>query len=99
MWVSEQTFFHELRELIESEFRRLGYPIATASGLEERAEDFAAQVRAFSMTKAITPMFDGIGKIESGFGRVVVGVGVFLFIAAFSLHCLLLPHFEDRLPK
>jgi len=41
----EHTLFHELRELLEHNFRHTGRPTAVGAALESRAEQFAACVR------------------------------------------------------
>jgi hypothetical protein len=52
----EQTVLHELREILEYEFRELGRPLAKKNDLEERSEMFALFVRmecAVAMWSAI----------------------------------------------
>jgi hypothetical protein len=50
----EHTLLHELRELIEYEFRKLDRPVAaTASDLESRAETFASLARAVAPLKSL----------------------------------------------
>ena len=96
----EHTLLHELRELIEHEFRAMGHPVVSdLSDREERAERFAGFVRAFAAIKSWQPLFDGIGAIKSGWGKL----GMILLAAALvivsSIHYLALPHWEDRLPR
>ena len=96
----EHTLFHELRELVEYEFRDMGYPLATGfSDLESRAESFAGFVRAFGAIKNWQPLLEGIGDIKSGWGKI----GIFLLAVALVVVCsvgyLALPHWGDRLPS
>jgi hypothetical protein len=95
----EHTLFHELRELIEYEFRNIGHPVAVASDLESRAETFAAMSRARASIKGWEPLPHGIGDIQSTWGRFAVGVPVLLIILLYSFSCLLLPRWEDQLLK
>jgi hypothetical protein len=95
----EHTLFHELRELIEYEFRNIGHPVAIASDLESRAEMFAATVRVQASLKGWEPLLDGLGSIQSNWGRFAVALPVLAIIFVHSVTCLLLPHWEDQLLK
>jgi hypothetical protein len=64
----EHTLIHELRELIEYEFRQIGYSVAIAFDLESQAEMFASGVRVRASIKSCEPLFDGIGDIRSTWG-------------------------------
>lgn len=96
--VQEHTLFHELRELVEYEFRKLGRPTTTAaSDLEARAELFASTVRSMAAMNFLKPAFeDWDTKSRWGkLGLVLLGCG--LVITSFAY--FLLPHWEDRLAK
>ena len=95
----EHTLFHELRELIEYEFRKIGHPVAVASDLESRAETFAAMSRARASLRGWEPLLDGIGNVQSTWGRFAVALPFLLIILLESFSCLLLPHWEDQLLK
>ena len=97
--IREHTFFHELREQLEYEFRQLGKPIATPADLEERAEEFAGHVRARAVMQGLTPAFEKVSEIKSGFWRGAAFVGAFALLTALGLACIILPKIEDRLPK
>lgn len=97
--IRTHTFFHELREQIEYEFRRLGHPVATRSNQEERAEEFASFVRAAALSQVLAPAFDKALEIESKFWRCAAVAGTFLLITVVIFSCMLLPRIEDRLPK
>ena len=93
----EHTLFHELRELIEYEFQKLGYPTAVGSRLEERAESFASLVRSMAAMKGWGPVFQDFDK-QSGwakFGLILLGCG--LLVTFFTY--FMLPHWEDRWPS
>jgi hypothetical protein len=95
----EHTLYHELRELIEYEFRKIGYPAAVASDLESRAETFAAAVRVKASIKGWKPLLDGISGIEFTWGRFAVALPLLAMMFVHSVTCLLLPHWEDRFPQ
>lgn len=94
----EHTLFHELRELLEYEFRELGCPVANSfSDLEARAERFASSVRAFGAIKSWQPLLESIGEVKSTWARVGLGLLAVGILGFTSLGCLLLPSFEGRL--
>jgi len=95
----EHTLLHELRELIEYEFRKIGYPAAVACDLESRAETFAAMSRARASIKGWEPLFDGIGNIQSKWGWFAVALPFLVMILIDCCSCLLLPLWEDQLPE
>lgn len=99
MGIREHTLFHELRELIEYEFRKMGRPIATAPNLESRAETFAGAARALGYLNAWKPMIEGIADIKSGWARFGAFLLVSLLLMVVSFSCLSLPRWEDRLPS
>jgi hypothetical protein len=96
----EHTLLHEIRELIEYEFRKLGRPVATTtSDLESRAEGFAGLVRARASFKTWEWYFERIGGIESRllqFGAVLI---VAVLAMGHYLSCVNLPQWEDRFPS
>lgn len=97
--VREHTFFHELREQLEYDFRQLGSPIATPADMEKRAEEFATHVRARAIMQGLAPALEKVSEIKSGFWRGAAFVGAFAFMAALGLGCIILPNIEDQLPK
>lgn len=98
--VREHTLFHELRELIEYEFREIGYPVANGfSDLESRADRFAGAVRAFGAFKGFQPLFEGIGEIKSHWGTVAMILLAGVVLILYSFPALMLPYWEDRLPS
>ncbi|HVO63640.1 MAG TPA: hypothetical protein VMT53_22135 [Terriglobales bacterium] len=95
----EHTLLHELRELIEGEFRKLGRPIATDySDLESRAESFASHVRVCAGLKTAEEVFQFIGGIESRLLQVAAIVLVAVMGMAYFLACVNLPQWEDQFP-
>jgi hypothetical protein len=93
----EHTLLHELREVIEYEFRRLGHPIATDfSDMESRAEGFAGLVRAGASLKTWEWYFEAIEGIESR----LLKIGAIILFAVLAmghyLACVNLPHWEDQ---
>jgi hypothetical protein len=98
--ITEHTLLHELRELIEYEFRKEGHPVAaSAVDLESRAELFASEVRSFASMKMWEWLLEGAASIESRFWQIVaiVAVGALMTVHHFSF--LNLPQWEDQLTK
>ena len=94
----EHTLLHELRELMEYEFRKMEHPIVTSfPDRETRAERFASFVRTFAAMKGWQPLFEGMGDIKSRWGMFGMFLLAFLLIAGYSFACLALPNWEDRL--
>ena len=94
----EHTLLHELRELMEYEFRKMEHPIvASFPDGETRAESFAGFVRTLAVMKGWQPLFEGMGDIKSGWGLFGMFLLAFLLIAGCSFACLALPNWEDRL--
>ena len=96
--ISEHTFLHELRELIEYELRREGRPSASGQELEERAELFAKAVR----TLAPLPFLrDSAGTLlEAKSAWRFLGLGLLIgFGLIHAATCFLLPHHEDYFRK
>src|SRR4051812_27818066 len=79
----EHTTLHELREVIEYEFRDLGTPVCTNEDKEERADSFAVSVRVCAFGKEIPGLMDHVGKIQSKWPRRAVYVLLFVFIAVY----------------
>jgi len=95
----EHTLFHELRELIEYEFREMGCPVASSFvDMEARAESFAGAVRAYGAIKSWQPLLEGIGEIKSGWGKFVAILLVSALLIVWAFPLMMLPHWEDRLP-
>jgi hypothetical protein len=96
--ISEHTFLHELRELIEYEFCREGHPTAKGQELEERAESFAKSVRILAPLPFLS---DWAGDIVQGSSPWrYLGVGLLIGFGLFhALTCFLLPHHEDYFRK
>jgi len=91
----EHTLLHELRELIEYEFRDLGMPICTHADREERAERFAFSVRMHAFGRHIPGLMDCLDSIESTWRRRVAHVLSFLFIMVYLAGLLLSPRLEE----
>jgi hypothetical protein len=97
--VTTHSFFHEIREIIESVFINLGYPIVSGTQLEERAEEFAVAVRMNSANKTFDYLIRESEDIHPRWRRW----GSFILIGFLALGhcaaCALLPYFEDRIPE
>jgi hypothetical protein len=93
----EHTLLHELRELIEYEFRKAGHPVAGPSDQEERAETFASSVRSFASMKGLERIFGDISEIKSGWAQFAAILLMVIVLLGYSLTCLALPQWEDKL--
>ena len=94
----EHTLLHELREIMEYEFRKINSPIASdLADREERAEDFACYVRAALPIKAFGEILEHMGQPKWTVGEACLAVifGIAMIVYAFS--CTMLPHWEDQL--
>lgn len=93
----EHTLLHELREIMEYDFRRLQRPIASSyDDREQRAEAFGIAVRVESAQKTFYGLLDGLGQPEWTFGQFCIAV---LMVLAMTIHaalCASLPRWEDQ---
>jgi hypothetical protein len=96
--ISEHTFLHELRELIEYEFRREGHPSASGTELEERAESFAKTVRTLAPMRFIGDWLGEVLEMQSGWKYLAVG-GLIAFSLVHVFVCFVLPHHEEYFRK
>jgi len=96
--IQEHTLFHELRELIEYEFREIGSSVAL-SDLESRAESFASTVRLEASMMVWKPLLDDVTEMKSGWGRIVLGLLLVFFVAVQAFSCVMLPRWEDQLER
>lgn len=96
--ISEHTLLHELRELVEYEFRREGRSTASGQELEERAELFAKAVRTLAPMPFLADW--GGSLLEAKSPWRFLGVGVLIGFGLLHLAtCFLLPHHEDYIRK
>jgi hypothetical protein len=91
----EHTTLHELREVIEYEFRDLRTPVCTTEDKEERADSFAVSVRMCAFGKEIPGLMEHVDSIESKWPRRAAYCLLFVFIAIYVLGLTLTPHLED----
>jgi hypothetical protein len=66
----EHTLFHELRELLEHNFRDLGRPTSVGDALEARAEQFAACVRITMFLELSRELFKMAGGVRDPLKRL-----------------------------
>ena len=91
------TLLHELREIIERGFQKLGHS-TTADGeldLEARAELFASAVQISAAYKEIPNWVESAAAIERKWLRVLAYLAVFGGATLYTFHCLSLPKIED----
>lgn len=95
----EHTGLHELRELMEYEFRDLRTPVCTTRDQEERAESFAVSVRICAFGKEIPGWMDHVSRIESKWPRRAAYGVSFVIIAIYVLGLILTPRLEDAMEE
>lgn len=95
----EHTTLHELREVIEYEFRDLRTPICTTEDKEGRADSFAVSVRMCAFGKEIPGWMDHVGSIESKWPRRAAYGVSFVIIAIYVLGLILTPRLEDAIDE
>ncbi len=94
----EHTLLHELRELIEYEFAKMQSPTAASfKDKEERAEDFAAEVRVLSAYKFFDKTLHTFGNPKWTFGDVCFAVLFGIVMLLYGTACITLPQWEDKL--
>ena|GEM_PF-2374261 len=91
----EHTTLHELRELLEYEFRDLSAPIFTHDDKEERAEEFAVAVRMLAFTEELPNWLDQASSIERKWPRRAAYLLLAVFGVIYTMGVTLLPHWEN----
>ena len=93
----EHTLFHELREQIEHEFKKLGHPTAVGPQLEQRAESFASLVRSLAAMKLWKPVYQDFAEKSGAEKLGLILLGCALLFTLFTY--FMLPYWEDRWPN
>ena len=93
------TLLHELREILESEFRGLDHPIAGSDNadLEKHAEDFATTLQVTAAFKAVPIFFESAREIERKWLRIGAYLLIILGAIAYTLSCLSTTQIESNL--
>ena len=91
------TLLHELREILESEFRVLGYPIADSADPEKHAEDFATTVQVTAAVKAVPIFFESASEIERKWLRIGAYLLIILCALSYMLSCFSTTQIESNL--
>jgi len=91
------TLLHELRELIEHGFQKLGKPIVQngSDDLEDRAEAFASSVQMSATIKLIPKFMDVAAEIEKKWMRIGAYVLTFAGAIFYCFACASIPRIED----
>ncbi len=93
----EHTLLHELREIMEYEFRRLQRPIARDfSDREQRADDFGMAVRVETASGMFHKLTDGLGEPNWTLKDILIGVLAIIGMTIYVAMCKSLPQREDR---
>ena len=95
------TLLHELREILECEFEKLGHPISDSenSNLEERAETFATAVQVRAANTALPVLLEYVSAIERKWLRFVAYALCASGALAYVLGCCFIPQIEDAFAK
>jgi hypothetical protein len=91
------TLLHELREVIEHGFQKLGCASAQGDELEDRAEAFASSVQISAAINKIPEFLDTASEIEKKWKRLGAYVLVFAGAILYCFACASLPRIEDAL--
>lgn len=95
LYFQVHTVLHEIREIIENDFRRLGHETTYSQDLEHCANEFAFGVIVCSLSHLFGSLFDNAWEIQSTWRRwgvlALIGIGVvavssYSFIGAFFPH-------------
>ena len=89
------SLLHELRELIEHGFHKLGCPTAEGHELEDRAEAFASSVQISAAIKKLPEFLDNASEIEKKWKRVGAYALIFVGAILYYFACANLPRMED----
>jgi len=90
----EHTLLHELREILEDTFEKLGHPTVNRQDLEEHAEGFAASVRAEAIYRMVPTLCDYADNVDRKWKRIVAYLFFGAFVCVSLLGCALLPRWK-----
>ena len=94
------TLLHEFRELLEHVFSELGHPTVNAiDDSEMRAEEFAIACRIKAGEKEFPAFMEMAVNIEKTWARYLAYAGVFIFMMAYMLSCVMMPQMEEMLSE
>jgi hypothetical protein len=100
------TFLHELRELLENEFRLLGFPCLDIDTKEDAADEFARSVALVSNEKLFRELMQSSMQLDKTWQQVTACTFVVLFqliamvgVGYSSIYPLLEGPSTSRLPK
>ena len=92
------TLLHELREILENEFRTIGYAIAEPDlcDMEERAESFATHVQVNAAHQALPVLWENASTIERKWVRIGAYALIFSGALAYTLSCISIAQIENN---
>jgi hypothetical protein len=92
----EHTLLHEIREILEAAFERLGHPtVNNQDDLEDHAESFAILARAEAIYRMAPTLCNYADNVDRRWMRITVYLFLGLFVCTNLLGCALLPRLED----
>ncbi|HKF52285.1 MAG TPA: hypothetical protein VKB26_08225 [Candidatus Acidoferrales bacterium] len=95
----EHTFFHELREIMEYDFRDQGWATMRGSDAEKRAEQFATWMRMTLFAKDFGHLIEQAQGVKETWKRWLAFAGVVVLFLGVGLGYALLPYFEENFPR
>lgn len=95
----EHTALHELRELLEYEFKAAERPTTISKDIEELAEDFAVAVRVQALHRDVPKWFEGAATIERKWPRRLAYVALFVFTCLLIATITIGPQLEEFAEK
>jgi hypothetical protein len=91
----EHTLLHELREILEGTFEKLGHPTVNRQDLEEHAESFAGSVRTEAVYRMVPMLCNYADNVDRKWARIAAYLFLGAFVCVNLLGCALLPRLED----
>ena len=93
------TLLHELREILEGEFRAMEQPLASDENddIERRAEEFATLVQVSAAKHALPVVWESASKIERKWLRIGAYVLICFGVLAYAVSCTSITRIEDSL--
>jgi hypothetical protein len=96
------TFLHEIRELLENEFKSLGFPSLTLENKEDSADEFAKAASFIPFEGLCDYLFERSATLDMKWKQIGAGIGVgflkiFMMLAVH--YCAIYPQLEDLKPR
>ncbi len=96
------TFLHEIRELLENEFKLLGFPSLTHNNKEDGADEFAEATSFIPIEVLCAYLFERSARLDKKWKQIGAGIGVGLleiFMMLAIHYCAKYPQLEGFRPR